>query len=155
MTPLAGRQPLPALHPPNESVLRIADRSPDLDVGRPIAPHSRLGKPRDAAPEDLGGFFGCEQLDGRRDRLRRRRAAGERRRGHFSRSSRLAINAPQAIPATSRQQSEDSGNAPDWTGDNFSYFCAICPRGDAVSVCGRSASTFLLFRQNTASRLAL
>jgi hypothetical protein len=88
MTPLAGRQPLPSLHPLNESVLRIADRAPELDVGWPVAPHSRLRKPGDAAPEDLGGFLGREKLDSRSN-LRRRRA------GHFSTSSGLAIDAPR------------------------------------------------------------
>ena len=80
---LAGRQPLPGLHPLQQGGFRIAYGPADPDVRGAVAAHAGLRKPREADFEKLGRFLWCNEDDGRRGRLLRQ-AAGERRlRGHF------------------------------------------------------------------------
>jgi hypothetical protein len=58
---LAGRESLAGLHPLHDGGLVVADCPAHLDVRRAIAAHARLGEPRRADFEVLGGFFGRQQ----------------------------------------------------------------------------------------------
>jgi hypothetical protein len=81
---LARRQALARLRPLDQRGLRVADGSADLDVGRAVAAHARLGQPGEADLKKLGRFFRGKQHDDRRGGLLRPDAAGDRRlRCHF------------------------------------------------------------------------
>ena len=65
---LAGRQPLPGLHPLQQSGFAIADGPADPDVRRAIAAHAGLRQPRSAEPQSVGRL--PRSKEDRGDRLR-------------------------------------------------------------------------------------
>jgi hypothetical protein len=90
---LAGRQPLPGLHPLEQGGFAVAYGPADRDVGGAVTAHARFGQPGQADLQQLGRFLGREKDDDRHGRPLRRRAAGERRlRGHFPSSREIARN---------------------------------------------------------------
>ena len=90
---LAGRQPLPSLHPLDESGFEISDGSADLDEGRPVTTHPRLGEPGQADLQKPRGFLRGKQHRGRK-RLRRRRAPSENRIRHNIGPFQIGVHAP-------------------------------------------------------------
>jgi hypothetical protein len=90
---LAGRQPLPGLHPLEQGGFAVANGPADRGVRGAVAAHARFGQPGQADLQQLGRFLGREKDDDRHGRPLRRRAAGERRlRGHFPSSREIARN---------------------------------------------------------------
>lgn len=73
---LARRQALPGLRPLAEPGLGVANGPANLDVGRPVAAHARLGQPGRADLQAGGRLLGSEEDERRRGRLLCRRAAG-------------------------------------------------------------------------------
>jgi hypothetical protein len=65
---LARRQPLPRLHPLEQSSLAVADRPTNPNVRRAVAAHARFGEPGDADLEKPGRLLGREQDKGWRRR---------------------------------------------------------------------------------------
>ena len=61
MALLAGGKALPRLHPLQHRGLAVANGPADPDVGWPVTPHARLGKPRETDFEELGDLLRRQQ----------------------------------------------------------------------------------------------
>jgi hypothetical protein len=108
------RHALLRLHPLDKSSFRIANGAANLDEGRPITAHARLGQPREADLEKLGRFLGREKNNNRRGRLRQRYGAFKGGlRCHFRKFPNLALLRPRAPwpgpPCHKRQSGDPSG----------------------------------------------
>ena len=58
---LARRQSQTRFYPLDQSALAVANGSADFCIGRPVAPHSRLGQPRWADAKKIGRILSGQQ----------------------------------------------------------------------------------------------